>query len=141
MEFGIRPIAVYADGPVKSDVGLKGVDLEGVEIIGETWGKIDVERAAALRPDLIVGDWWPTEKAYSDMENGVEERSKKIGTLAPVAGPSQGDSIVELIEGYERLAGSLGANIDTGAAASAKAAFTKARDAFSAGERLLRTRP
>jgi iron complex transport system substrate-binding protein len=57
MEFGIRPIAVYADGPVKSDVGLKGVDLEGVEIIGETWGKIDVERAAALRPDLIVGDW------------------------------------------------------------------------------------
>jgi iron complex transport system substrate-binding protein len=132
MEFGIRPIAVYADGPVKSDVGLKGVDFEGVEMIGETWGKIDVERAAALRPDLIVGDWWPTEKAYSGMENGVEERSKKIGTLAPVVGPSQGDSIVELIEGYERLAESLGANIDTGAAASAKAAFTKARDAFTA---------
>jgi iron complex transport system substrate-binding protein len=44
MEFGIRPTAVYADGPVKSDVGLKGVDFEGVEIIGETWDKTATTR-------------------------------------------------------------------------------------------------
>jgi iron complex transport system substrate-binding protein len=132
MEFGIRPVAVWADGPVKSDVGLKGIDFEGIEIIGETWGKIDVEQAAALRPDLIVGDWWPAEKAYSGMEGGVEERSKKIGTLAPVVGPSQGDSILDLIEGYERLAGSLGAQVDTGSAAAGKASFEKARAAFTA---------
>jgi iron complex transport system substrate-binding protein len=39
-----------------------------------------------------VGDCWPAEKASSGMEGGVEERSKKIGTLAPVVGPSHGDS-------------------------------------------------
>ncbi len=56
MEFGIKPIAVYADGPIKDDVGLQDVDFAGVEILGEEWGKIDVEKAAALKPDLIVAD-------------------------------------------------------------------------------------
>ena len=38
------------------------------------------------------------------MEDGVEEKSKKIAELAPVVGAAQGDSIVDLIEGYEELA-------------------------------------
>ena len=108
MEFGIKPIAVYADGPIKDDVGLQNVDFEGIEVIGETWGKIDVEKAAALKPDLIVADYWPVEKDYSGMEDGVEAKSKKIAELAPVVGPAQGDSIVELIEGYAKLAETLG---------------------------------
>ena len=132
MEFGIRPIAVYADGPIADDVGLKGVDFEGIEVIGEEWGKIDVEKAAALRPDLIVGDWWPVEKAYSGTEDGVEAKSKKIADLAPMAGPAQGDSIVDLIEGYESLAASLGADVNAGDAAKAKADFEAAREAFTA---------
>ena len=131
MEFGIKPIAVYADGPIKDDVGLQNVDFEGIEVIGETWGKIDVEKAASLNPDLIVADYWPVEKDYSGMEDGVEAKSKKIKELAPVVGPSQGDSIVELIEGYAKLAGSLGADVDSGAPAQAKADFEAARDAFS----------
>jgi iron complex transport system substrate-binding protein len=116
MEFGIKPVGIYADGPIKDDVGLKGVDFSGVEILGETWGEIDVEKAASLRPDLIVGDWWPAEKAYSGMENGVKERSKKIAELAPVVGPSQGDSVVELIQGYEKLAETLGGDTSGGGA-------------------------
>ena len=131
MEFGIRPIAVYADGPIADDVGLEGVDFEGIEVIGEEWGKIDVEKAAALRPDLIVGDWWPVEKAYSGTEDGVEAASKKIADLAPMAGPAQGDSIVDLIEGYESLAASLGADVNGGDAAKAKADFEAAREAFT----------
>ena len=131
MEFGIKPIAVYADGPIKDDVGLKNVDFKGIEVIGEVWGKIDVEKAAELKPDLIVADYWPVEKDYSGMEDGVEAKSKKIAELAPVVGPAQGDSIVELIEGYEELATSLGADVDSGEPAKAKAAFEDARDAFS----------
>ncbi|MDM7832638.1 ABC transporter substrate-binding protein [Cellulomonas edaphi] len=110
MSYGIRPIAVYADGPIDGDVGLQGVDFDGVEVLSEEWGHIDVEKAATLDPDLIVGDWWPAEKAYSGLEGGVEEASKKMATLATVVGPSQGDSIVELVEGYAELAESLGAD-------------------------------
>ena len=49
MEFGIKPIAVYADGRIKDDVGLRNVDFTGIEILGEEWGKIDVEKAAVTR--------------------------------------------------------------------------------------------
>jgi len=132
MEYGIRPIAVYADGPIAKDVGLASTDLSGIEVIGEEWGKIDVERAAELQPDLIVGDWWPVEKAYSGTEGGVEERSKKIAELAPMAGPSQGDSILGLIEGYRELAAALGADVEGGPGAEAKARFEAAREAFTA---------
>jgi iron complex transport system substrate-binding protein len=130
MEFGIRPIAVYADGPIAQDVGLRNVDFSGIDILGEEWGKIDVQKAASLAPDLIVADYWPVEEGYSGMEDGVEEKSKKIAELAPVVGAAQGDSIVGLIEGYEELAVSLGADVTTGDAAKAKADFEAARDAF-----------
>lgn len=132
MEFGIRPVAVYADGPIEDDVGLQNVDFEGIEVLGEEWGRIDVEKAATLDPDLIVADYWPVEKGYSGMEEGVEEKSKKLAELAPVVGPSQGDSIVGLIQGYEELATALGADAGTGEAAAARARFEEARNAFTA---------
>jgi iron complex transport system substrate-binding protein len=130
MEFGITPIAIYADGPITEDVGLQGADFEGIEIIGEEWGKIDVEKAAELAPDLIVGDWWPAEEAYSGLEGGVEEASLKLGELAPVVGAAQGDSIVGLIEGYADLAESLGA--DTALIEQQRAEFDAAVAAFEA---------
>jgi iron complex transport system substrate-binding protein len=132
MEFGITPIGIYADMPISDDVGLQGVDFTGVEVLGEEWGKIDVEAAAELAPDLIVADYWPVEEGYSGMEDGVEEKSKKLAELAPVVGPAQGDSILDLIEGYEQLAASLGADVEGGAAAAARADFEAARDAFTA---------
>ncbi|RXZ67640.1 ABC transporter substrate-binding protein [Agromyces albus] len=129
MEFGITPVGIYADGPISEDVGLRGVDLDGVEILGEEWGKIDVEKAASLAPDLIVGDWWPAEEAYSGLEGGVEESSKKLADLAPVVGASQGDSIVDLIEGYAELAESLGA--DPQVIEEARTSFEASVDRFS----------
>jgi iron complex transport system substrate-binding protein len=113
MEFGITPIAIYADVPISEDPGLQGADFDGIEVLGEEWGKIDVEKAAELDPDLIVGDWWPAEEAYSGLEGGVEEESKKLAELATVVGPSQGDSVVDLIEGYATLAESLGGDTNS----------------------------
>lgn len=130
MSYGIKPVAIYADGPIKDDVGLEGVDFTGVEVLSEEWGHIDVEKAATLHPDLIVGDWWPAENAYSGLEGGVEAASKKLATLATVVGPSQGDSIVELVDGYARLAQSLGA--DTAVVDAQRAEFDDAVTAFKA---------
>ena len=60
MSFGIRPVGIYADESVKTDPNLKDLDLTGIEILGEEWGKIDVEKAAgaAAGPDrrrLVAG--------------------------------------------------------------------------------------
>ncbi|GAA1899518.1 ABC transporter substrate-binding protein [Asanoa iriomotensis] len=123
MSFGITPVGIYADESVKTDPNLKNLDLSGITILGEEWGKIDVEKAASLAPDLIVGDWWPAEKAHSGMEEGVDEKSKKLAELAPVTGVSQGKSIVELAEGYEDLAESLGAKVDSPEIAANKQRF------------------
>ncbi len=130
MSFGIKPVAIYADESVKTDPNLRDLDLSGIEIIGEEWGKIDVEKAAELAPDLIVADYWPAEKAHSGMEEGVEAKSKKIGELAPVVGISQGDSILDLAEGYEDLAESLGADVDDPEIAADEERFEEARAQF-----------
>jgi iron complex transport system substrate-binding protein len=130
MSFGIKPVGIYADESVKTDANLKNLDLTGIEILGQEWGKIDVEKAAALRPDLIVGDWWPAEKAYSGLEEGVDEKSKKLKELAPIVGISQGKSIVELAEGYEKLAASLGAKVDDPKIAANKKRFEEAVTKF-----------
>ncbi|WP_329100777.1 ABC transporter substrate-binding protein [Micromonospora sp. NBC_01699] len=130
LSFGIKPVGVYADEAVKTDPNLKNLDLTGIEILGEEWGKIDVEKAAALRPDLIVGDWWPAEKAHSGMEEGVDEKSKKLAELAPVVGVSQGRSIVALADGYEKLAASLGADVNSPQIAANKKRFEEAVTRF-----------
>ena len=130
MSFGIKPVGVYSDEPVKTDPNLKDLDLTGVTILGEEWGKIDVEKAAGLRPDLIVGDWWPAEKANSGFEEGVDEKSKKLAELAPVVGVSQGKSIVDLAAGYEKLAASLGADVTAGPNAEQKKRFEASVEKF-----------
>ncbi|MBA2896251.1 ABC transporter substrate-binding protein [Nonomuraea soli] len=126
MSFGIKPVGIYADESVKTDPNLKDLDLTGIEVLGEEWGKIDVEKAAGLRPDLIVADWWPAEKAHSGLEEGVDEKSKKLKELAPIVGVSQGKSIEDLAKGYEDLAKSLGAKVDSPEIAANKKRFEEA---------------
>lgn len=130
LAYGIKPVGIYAGGPIKDDLSLQNLDLSGIEILSETYGEIDVEKAAALKPDLIVADWWPAEKAYSGLENGVKAEAKKIAKLAPIVGVAQGDSTATLAQGYEDLAKSLGADFDDPAIAQSKADFEEARAAF-----------
>lgn len=126
ISFGIKPVGIYATGPIKDDANLKDLDLSGIAILGETWGEIDVEKAVGLKPDLIVADWWPAEKAYSGLEESAKAESKKIVDLAPIVGVSQGDSIEELVKGYEELAVSLGADVEDPEVAKDKVAFEAA---------------
>ena len=73
---------------------------------------INVEAVAALDPDLIVAEWWPVEEAYSGLEEGANTSADVMHDIAPVVGPAQGPSIVEMIEDYAELAESLGAGLD-----------------------------
>ena len=130
ISLGIRPVAIYSDTPIEDSKSLRDVDLTGIEILGETWGQIDAEKAAGLEPDLIVATYWPLEKAYSGFEEGTEDSSKKVATLAQVVGPEQGDSVQTKLEGFEELARSLGADTDDAEITADKQAFTAAVDRF-----------
>lgn len=127
ISFGLKPIAIYGDMPQKDDPNLKNLDLKGITNLGETWGEVDVEKAATLNADLIVADYWPVEKSYSGIEASTEAKKKGFDKLAPVVGASQGDgSILALIEGYEKLAKSLGADLDDPKVAAGKKDFEAA---------------
>ncbi len=128
---GIKPVGIYLSQPLEETKALDGVDVSGIEIIGETWGKIDAEKAAGLDPDLIVSGYWATEESYGGFEEGVEESSKKVAKLAPVVGPVADESVEEMLVGFEELSETLGADPAEGQAAEDKAAFEQARDRFS----------
>ncbi|WP_417309862.1 ABC transporter substrate-binding protein [Devosia sp.] len=128
--FGIRPVGIYVDGPVEDDKALQGLDLTGIEIVGEAWGEINVEKAAALRPDLIVAEWWPMDSTWGGFERGADSSSQPIMNLAPITGPAQRDSVVTLIEDYSALAESLGADLADPAIAADKSAFDASLAAF-----------
>ena len=125
---GIRPVAIYADSAVADAKALQGLDLTGIEIIGQAWGEVDIEKAAALEPDLIVAEFWPLETTWS----GGADVVTALSPLAPITGPEQGASILTLIEDYEELAASLGADLSAPSIAADKSAFETALADFKA---------
>jgi len=127
---GIRPVGIYAFGAVSEAKTLEGLDLTGIEIIGESWGEVSIEKAAALQPDLIVDEFWPETKEWGGAGLDLIGPNGQLAALAPVTGVTIAPSNVELIERYEAFALGLGASRDFGAAD--KARFEAARDAFTA---------
>jgi iron complex transport system substrate-binding protein len=129
---GIRPVGIYADTAIAEDLALKNLDLTGIEIVGEEWGLINVEAVAALQPDLIIAEWWPVEQAYSGLEPGTNSTNQQMTEIAPVVGVAQGPSIVTMIEDYQELAVSLGADLSAPEIAAASERFDAAVAAFQA---------
>jgi iron complex transport system substrate-binding protein len=126
MSFGITPVGIFADTKVEDELTLQGVDLEGIEIVGEEWGVINVEAVAALDPDLIVSEWWPVEEGYTGMEPGAGTGLETMQEIAPVVGVAQSTSIVGMIEDYGELAESLGVDLEDPEVAASREAFDEA---------------
>ena len=129
---GIEPVGIYADTKVEDERALEGLDLDGVEIVGEEWGNINIEAVAALEPDLIISEWWPLEKAYSGLEEGTGSASQKLMDIAPIVGVAQAKSVEGMIEDYVELAGSLGADVDGPAVTKERERFETAKADFEA---------
>jgi iron complex transport system substrate-binding protein len=132
MSFGITPVGIYADTTVEDELTLQGVDLDGIEIVGEEWGEINVEAVAALDPDIIVSEWWPVEQGYTGMEPGAGTGLETMREIAPVVGVAQSTSIVGMIEDYAELAESLGVDLDEPDVAASREAFDDAVASFEA---------
>lgn len=128
---GIRPVGIIGNSLPEDSKALQGLDLAGIEMVGVTHNEIDLEKAAILQPDLVIAEYWPLDKEWGGGA-AVTGPGSPLRELAPVTGPAQLDSVVGLIEEYEALAASLGADLSAPAIAEAKAEFERARDAFSA---------
>jgi len=128
---GIRPVGIYADSPIAESKPLQGLDLTGIEIVGQAWGEIDIEKVAALQPDIVIAEYWPLDAGWSGGE-AISGPDSPLRALAPITGPAQGESILTLIHDYETLAESLGADLGAPDVVADRAAFETALEDFKA---------
>ncbi|MDX3383538.1 ABC transporter substrate-binding protein [Streptomyces niveiscabiei] len=126
-DYGIEVKGVF--GPTKTpagkaDVQAGGMDVSKVEILGNVWDEFNVEKYAALAPDVLISTMFDTAGTLWY----VPEASKdKIAKLAPSVGISVYDrQLTAPLERMWELAGSLGADLTAAKATAAKKRFEDA---------------
>ncbi|WP_310738198.1 ABC transporter substrate-binding protein [Microbispora sp. H10949] len=112
-----------ADGSPEPQAG--DLDVDKVTILGNVWGEFNIEKYAALRPDLLVTHMYDPGALWY-----VPDESKdKIVKLAPTVAVSAARvPMTETIERYAALAETLGADLKSPGVAQAKARFEAAAD-------------
>ncbi|MEV5571359.1 ABC transporter substrate-binding protein [Spirillospora sp. NPDC052269] len=127
-DYGVRDRIVGVYGPAKlkdggRDPQVGEVDISKVEIIGNAYGEFNIEKYAALRPELLVDHMFVKPNLFY-----VPAESKdKIFKLAPSVGVLAGDTTLTTpIEHYAALAVSLGADLRSAANTAARDRFDKA---------------
>ncbi|MER7547784.1 ABC transporter substrate-binding protein [Actinomadura sp.] len=133
-DFGVDEQIVGVFGPTKlkdgrPDPQAGNLPVDRLEIIGNAYGEFDIEKYAALRPDLLVDNMFIEGELFY-----VPAESKdKIYALAPSAAIAAGSvPLPKPIERTAALAAALGADLESAKVTAAKARFDKAADAVRA---------
>jgi iron complex transport system substrate-binding protein len=127
-DYGIRPIGVYGSVSISDQPIFAGLDLDGVESVGEVWGEVNLEALAALQPDLIVSTYWPSQKLLGGVKDQKVEA--KMEALAPFVGINAQVPATTTIERFEDLAGALGGDVQSAEIKSTRASFENAVGSF-----------
>lgn len=115
VEYGLRPVGTFGQLTMAKDARFRGLDTDGITQLGTGYGDIDLEKLAALKPDLVVTSVYPTdEKGTLDTTKPAygfkdKEQEKQIEAIAPVAQVKWGGTGEDVIEHIADLAESLGA--------------------------------
>jgi iron-desferrioxamine transport system substrate-binding protein len=128
INFGITPVALFHHVPPDQDPTFEALDLADVQIVGEAYGEIDLERLAAAAPDLVVTTSYRDETPELMFGFKDEAQMEKVRALAPVIGVMQTGSALDVIRANEGLAAALGADVDGGRVAEDRADFEAASD-------------
>jgi iron complex transport system substrate-binding protein len=132
-DFGVRPVGVYGqsrndDGSPTLQAG--SVDLEAVASVGEGYDGVDLERLAALEPDLMIASLaGPT----ADSRWVIKDDLAQIQRICPVYSIQEANtSLPDVIGAYEVLADRLGGNAQDPAVAQARTDFLAAGEELKA---------
>ncbi|MGY1710073.1 ABC transporter substrate-binding protein [Geodermatophilus sp. SYSU D00758] len=131
--YGVEPVAAFGQTSAADDVAFEGRDLGDLEIVGESYGQIDLERLAAADPDVIVTSVYPVDSSGSFDEGqplyGFEsiEQQEQVAEIAPIIAIGYRGSAADVIERTVELADSLGADTDLVESARADFAAASAR--------------
>lgn len=126
-DYGIECTGVF--GPSKPVNGKPNpqagnLDVAKLTSLGEAWGEFNVEKYAALQPDLLISNMFPPPALWFV----PEESSKKIAALAPTVGIAGAHrSLREALERVTDLAAALGADLKAQQVTAARRASTRPR--------------
>lgn len=131
-DLGLGDKIVGTFGPLKDAAGQPDAQVAGLDITkatdvtgGGEYGAVDLEKTAALKPDLVV------TSAYLDDDLWYvnDATATKLKKLAPILVVSfDGATLPELLDGTERAAEALGADLDAADVTAAHDDFTTASD-------------
>lgn len=116
LSYGIKPVATFGRTDVKTDTRFSGYDMDGVAIVGNSYGEIDLEALASAQPDLIVTAEYPSDREgtidTSQPYYGFKdlEQQKKLEAIAPIVTIKVGGAGLDVIKANTRLALALGAD-------------------------------
>jgi len=129
-DLGLGDKIVGVFGPLRADgdaAQVAGLDVDAVEDVtgGGDYGDVDVEKVVGLKPDLIITSqylapdlWYLDEASATDL--------KKLAPILVV--DFDGKTLPELLDGTERAAEALGADLDSADVTASHEAFTAAAD-------------
>jgi len=129
MHFGIKPVGIFGGAPMSKNAVLAGLDLTGIESLGEAWGEIKMEKLAALHPDVIVSTIYTGDGALFPggvYGFGTQKQQDDAASIAPIIAIKATQPSSAVIGRFGDLAKALGAKIDSGEYATQRADFDKA---------------
>ncbi|MET8488495.1 siderophore-binding protein DesE [Streptomyces tendae] len=126
-DYGVQVKGVF--GPTttkdgKPDVQAGDLDVDKVTVLGNEWGKLNVEKYTSLAPQVLITTTFDTAGTLWSVP---EESKDKIAKLAPSVAISVFDrQLTQPLQRMWELAESLGADMKAKKVTDAKAAFDKA---------------
>jgi iron complex transport system substrate-binding protein len=129
-DFGVECAGVFGPTKLKDgrpDPQAGDLDVDKVTVLGNAWGEFNVEKYAALNPELLVTNMIQGQELWYV----PDDSKKKILGLAPSVGISTSKtSLTHVIGRYAELARSLGADAQAAKVTEAKARFEKASESL-----------
>jgi iron complex transport system substrate-binding protein len=129
MHFGIKPVGIFGGSAMDKNPMLEGLDLTGVESLGEAWGEIKMEKLAALQPDIIVSTFYTGDGVLFPggvYGFGTEKQQKDAQQIAPILAIKATQPSSAVIQRFGELAAALGAEVDSGQYAQERSEFETA---------------
>lgn len=120
---GIKPVGMFGAAR-EGNPALEGMELTGIESVGEVYGEVNLEKVAALNTDLVVTAFDPRQTAvfgFADLDG-----QRKVEQIAPIVAIDGTKDPTDVINRFEELAASLGADLSAPQVTAARGEYGKA---------------
>lgn len=110
-DLGVRPVGIFGwniTGEKELNAAGGNVDPNAVEFLNDPVTTLDVERAAAIQPDLIVSLVFAEQYGIWSIDPEVQSRVEQIAPIVAISGIIRAD---ESMNHFVELAGALGADL------------------------------